>query len=115
MAKAQDVAKLAYALIDLYIVEYTARFSRKPDVNRFKSKYGFQDMVNDLGYEKSQKVVKHYVSSNRPSITINDLLYNYDKINSVIEQIEEDNARKAILRAETKARVEEWEAKNGKR
>src|SRR5215216_2898384 len=101
MASAKDVAKLAYSLIDLYIYEYFARFNRRPDVNRFKSKYGFQDMINDLGFERSKKVIVHYVSSNRPSITVNDLLYNYDKISAVIDQMEEDEKNRAVLREET--------------
>ena len=113
MADARQVAKLAYALIDYYVLKYKTKFGRNPDINRFKNKYGFQDMISDVGFDRAKKIIEHYIAGSRQAYNVNDLLYNYDKINIVITQLEEDEVNREKLRLETKRRVEEWEAKNG--
>lgn len=113
MADAKQVAKLAYSLIDFFIVQYNSRFKRDPQINRYRVKYGFQDMINDLGFEQSKRVIEFYISGNRNSYTVNDLLYSYDKINRVIEEQDADEENRRILKEETKRRVEEWKSTHG--
>lgn len=113
MANAQQVAKLAYALIDFYVLNYKSKFNREPQINRFRNKYGFQDMINDIGFDDSKKVIELYISGSRNDYSVNDLLYSYDKLHRIVLEREQDEIDRAKLREETKRRVEEWNRVHG--
>lgn len=111
MAKA-TLANQANALITLYIKLYTDKYEHAPKLNRYRERWGFQSMVEDLGYEKSQEVIRYYMRQNRPGHPVSHLLFNYDNMAEVIEELEQDNEKRAELRAKTEQRVKEWERVN---
>ena len=102
--------KHTHALISLYLKEYEAKYGRTPmDFNRYRQKWGFKSMIEDLGWENAQRVVKYYLSTNRPAHTVEWLFRNYDRVLVIILERESDEADRAKLRANTKKRVEEME------
>lgn len=103
----------AYALITLFEKHYIKKYGRKPDINRHRDKWGFQDMVEDLGYPLAQEIVEYYFDLNYINHPVQTLLRNYDKFNRVRDERREDEANRLRLRAETKKRVEEWEKTHG--
>lgn len=113
MASQQAVAKQAYALISLFEKEFDKKYSRKPQINRFREKWGFQDMVTDLGYEYAKDTVEYYFKTGKQGHPITFLLQNYDKIAKFMDEKKQDEAKRAELRAQTAQRVKEWEDKNG--
>jgi len=113
MASQQAVAKQAYALISLFEKCFQEKYSRKPQINRFREKWGFQDMIADLGYEGSREVVEYYFRTGKQGHPVAFLLQNYDKVFQFMEEKKRDEAERAKLRRETEKRVREMEAKNG--
>jgi len=113
MASQNAEAKQAYALISLYEQCFNKKYSRKPQVNRFREKWGFMDMVADLGYQQSRETVEYYFKTGKQGHPVNFLLQNYDKIAQFMEEKKQDEAKRAELRRITEQRVREWEAKNG--
>jgi len=113
MASQQAVAKQAYALISLFEKCFQDKYSRKPQINRFREKWGFQDMIADLGYDDSREVVQYYFRTGKQGHPVGFLLQNYDKVFAFMEERKRDDAERAALRLETKKRAEESEAKNG--
>lgn len=109
MASQQAVAKQAYGLISLFEKHFNEKYKRKPQINRFREKWGFQDMITDLGYDDAQEVVKYYFRTGKQGHPVSFLLQNYDKVFQYMEERKRDDAERAALRAETKKRAEESE------
>lgn len=103
----------AYALISLFEKHYQKKYNRKPDLNRHRDKWGFQDMVEDLGYDIAQEIVVYYFELKYVGHPVQQLLRNYDKFRRVRDERREDEAERLRLRAETKKRVEDWEKTHG--
>jgi hypothetical protein len=113
MAAQNAEAKQAYALISLYEQCFNKKYHRKPQVNRFREKWGFMDMVSDLGYDTARETVEYYFKTGKPAHPVNFLLQNYDKIAQFMTEKKQDEAKRAELRKQTEQNVREWEAKNG--
>jgi hypothetical protein len=113
MASQNAEAKQAYALISLYEQCFTKKYNRKPQVNRFREKWGFMDMVADLTYSEARDTVEYYFKTGKQGHPVNFLLQNYDKIHQFMEEKKQDELKRAELRAQTAQRVREMEEKNG--
>jgi hypothetical protein len=102
-----------HALVSHYLKLYGAKYEGAPrDFNRYRDKWGFQGMIEDFGPARAKQIVDYYLSLSRPSHPTNYLLFNYDKLNNAMLEREEDDKRRAELRAESKKRVEEWRKLN---
>jgi len=105
----------AYALISLYESEFEAKYRERPRLNRHRDKWGFQDMVEDLGYGEAQEVIKYYfeMKFDVQRHPIQTLFRNYDRFAEIRRERAEDQERIKRLAKETEKRVKEFEAKNG--
>lgn len=112
VAKA-TLAKQGNALLNQFVAEWTDRYKRAPDLNRYREKWGFQDMIEDLGYDRAMEIIRYYFSTDKSGHPVAFLLNNYDKINKYYDEKAEDLERRRAIRAETAARVREWEARHG--
>lgn len=106
MVAQSTLNKQANALISLYIQEFVGKYKRQPQINRYKSKWGFDAMVQDLTYETAQEVVKYYFRTERTGHDIAFLHNNYEKIAQFYKEKQEDEERRRVLREETRRRVE---------
>lgn len=105
MAGKQD--NRPYALIDLYVLLYTERYKKKPLVNKFRDRWGFTDMIDTVGYDRSVEILKFYFAIDRASHNLSALFNNFDKLDESLRIRDEDRAKRAILRKQTKQRMEE--------
>lgn len=101
----QAEAKLMYALITLYEQCYVSKYGIKPKTNRFREKWGYGDMIADLGYDDARKTIEYYFRTDKSGHPVNFLHQNYDKINEFRVEKERDAENRAKLRAETEKRV----------
>jgi hypothetical protein len=106
MAKALTVQQKAYALITHFEKEYVRKYDRKPDLNRHRDKWGFQDMLEDLGYDEAKEIVTYYFTLGVIGHPLQTLLRNYDRYHRVREDRKDDLERRRALREETRKRVE---------
>lgn len=113
MAPANTLAKQANALVTLFIQEFTDKYDRKPTVNRYREKWGFQDMISDLGYDQAVQVVKYYFKTGKPGHPVQFLLHNYDALSNALEEKIKDEQEREKLRRETEARVSAILAQEG--
>jgi hypothetical protein len=104
----------AHSLISLYIVEYTAKFNKAPTINRYRDQWGFKAMIEDLGYERAQEVIKYFFDTNRPVKSLPALFSNYDRLDESMRELEEDEREREKLRRETAERVKEWQQRKQK-
>ena len=106
------VAKQAYALISLYEKCFQEVYPYKPTVNRFRVKWGFQDMVTDLGYSDARDTVEYYFRTSKTGHPIDFLLNNYEKVFQFMNERKNDEEKREELRRQTEQNVREWDNKN---
>lgn len=109
MTSQATLTKQVNALMTKYVSDYKAKHKREPQFNRYRQKWGFQDMLADIGYEKSQEVIDYFFSLRRPEHGVQALLNNYDRYAKVLEDLARDREERHRLREETAQRVREWE------
>lgn len=115
MVAQATLAKQGNALVTQFIKEFTEKYQHAPKLNRYKAKWGFQDMIADLGYERSQEVVSYYFRTMKQGHPVEFLHQNYEKIAAFHEEKKADEKRREELRRLTEQNVREWEEKqNGK-
>lgn len=105
--------KQTHGLIGKYIQLWTAKYRKAPVINRYREKWGFQSMIEDLGYDRALKVTEYYFKTDHPGHPVNYLLFNYDKFHNILNELEDDEVNREKLRRATEARVREWEARHG--
>lgn len=104
----------SHALANLYIKKYEAVHGARPaDFNLYRDRRGFEAMIDDLGYARAQSVIEYYMSLVNNPHTCRGLLYNYEKYNNHMLELEEEESRSAVIREETRKRVEEWRKSRG--
>jgi hypothetical protein len=113
MVAQSTLTKQSNGLITQFIKNWTEKYGKPPVLNRYKWKWAFQDMVQDLGYERAKDVVEYYFRTGRPLHPIDYLAYNYDKLYSIMLERELDREKTALLAKETEQRVKEWERRLG--
>lgn len=112
---AQDtITKQANGLVTLYSKVFADKYGHAPKMNRYREKWGFQDMITDLGYDRAKEIVEYYFKTSKPGHPVAFLLQNYDKINNYYDEKKDDEERRRALRAQTAERVREWEEAHGK-
>jgi hypothetical protein len=88
-------------------------FGKIVNVNRFTSKWGIQDAVQDLGQERVRDLIDYYFKTTRLKHDIEGFLRIYDQLNVMFVSKEEDEKKRAELREKTRLKVQEWEATHG--
>lgn len=114
MPSEATINKYTNELLALYIELYSQKYDKAPVMNRFKQKWGFRGMYEDLGLPQAKKVINHYFKTPRVGHPIDYLLYNYEKLNQILIELERDARDREELRKETEQRVREWEARGNK-
>ena len=106
---AESDSKLAYTLLSHYEKCYADKYGRKPRYNKYREKWGVQDLVDTVGFDRAKELISYYFNIVRPDHQLQWFLYNFDKVDDMLVQIEADKARRAYLLEQTKKMVEEAE------
>ncbi len=108
MVAKNTIAQQGNALVTLYIQCFERKYFNKPLVNRHRVKWGFQDMISDLGYQSAHDTIEYYFkTSGQNNHSVDFLLYNYEKVFQVMEEIIKDQKNREELRKQTEQRVRE--------
>lgn len=99
-------------LFKLFSEEYKAKYGNTPSFNRYREKWGFRDMLTDLGFEEAQQVVRFFFKTGGDHTTAR-LFGSYDSLRDQKDKSEKDQARIEDMMKATEQRVREWEAKHG--
>lgn len=103
---------LSYALIDYYSIKFKEKYGREPVVNRYRDRWGFQDMVESISFDDCKRVVDFYFKTSNAGHKVGSLFSNFDKLLESLNQAEEDRIRRQAIRAKTAKVVEEWQDNN---
>jgi hypothetical protein len=98
-----------HALITLYVSLFEDRYGKKPTLNRFREKWAMQDLIDSVGYSRAKDLIEYYFTLSKYGHPLNWFFYNFDKLDKLWKDIEDDKAHRDMLRSNTKAMVEERE------
>lgn len=106
--------KEAHTLVSYFGKQYKAKYGIEPRVNRYKARWGFDAMLMDMKVEDCKSLLDYYLQTASPNgHDLEWLFYNYEKLAEAKEKTDADRAALAVLREQSRARVEEWRKKRG--
>lgn len=106
----KDSSKLAFALLDFYVKNYRLKYGKDPRINRYRDKWIMNDIIEGIGYDRAKILVEYYFHVTNAGHTLQWFAYNYDRLDEMKEQLDDDKKRRAKMLAETKARMEARES-----
>lgn len=101
--------KAVYILLGKYDTLYKERYGTKPRYNRFKEKWAMQDVIDSVGVDRSLELIEYYFKVTKPGHPLTWFFYNFDRLDAMLVNVEEDKKRRATLLEQTKRMVEESE------
>lgn len=110
MATDATLAKYAREAIALYVSLFESKYKRKPEMNRYSARYALSDIIDDIGMAKTKTVIEYYFKTDKPGHPFPWFLGNYEKLNKVYDELQEDARKRAKLREETRKRMAENKA-----
>ena len=101
------VNKEPYILLSVYSNLYEDLYGSKPTINRYKEKWSMQDVLDSIGFERAKNVLNYYFKTGKNKHPLNFFYNNFERIESMMIQIDEDKANRGRLLEATKRMVEE--------
>lgn len=106
MAKA-DESKQSYTLLSLYEKLYSDKYNKKPRINKYKEKWAMGDVIESIGFDRAKELIEYYFRVTKQGHPIQWFFYNFDRLDDMLLQSEEDIRRRKKLREATRKMVEE--------
>ena len=101
--------KLSYTLLSMYEALYTEKYGKKPVVNRYREKWGMQDVIDSVGFQRAKEILEYYFKTGKNGHPIMWFFNNFDSLDRMMGQRAEDDEHRQKLRSLTKQMVEEME------
>jgi hypothetical protein len=101
--------KEPYILITHYQSLYKNKYGKVPTINKFREKWGMQDVIDTVGFSRAKELLEYYFSTSKSGHPLQFFFYNFDKIDQLNKEIEKDKNNRKLLREATKKLVEEGE------
>ena len=98
--------KEPYVLIGLYLSLYKEKYNKVPTINKFREKWAMQDVIDSVGFDDAYKLLSYYFTLSKQGHPLQFFYLNFDKIEKVKNDIDQDVERRRLLREATKKMVE---------
>lgn len=98
----------AQALITAYVAGYERVYGAKPTINRYRVKWGMIDVIESVGYDKAKELITYYFTCDARH-SPEGFMNSFDRLEEMMVESQQDAARRARLREETRRRMEELE------
>ncbi len=98
--------KEPYILISLYQSLYKQKYGSVPKINKFREKWAMQDVIDSVGIDRAKDILVYYFSLHKGGHPLQFFFYNFDRMDSAIEEGKKDKERRRLLLEETKHMVE---------
>lgn len=102
----QSDRQQAYKLIGVFDKLWKKKYGKPYKGNRHADRWGFEDMIYDLGYEGALSVIEYYFKLQKRGHPRQWLLYNYADLNQQMEEIAAQREFRRRVMEETRRRDE---------
>ena len=104
---AKEDSKLTYSLLSLYETLYTQKYSKKPRINKYKEKWAMGDVIDSIGFDRAKELLQYYFKVTKQGHPLQWFFYNFDRLDDMLLQSQEDELRRKKMREATKKMVGE--------
>jgi|SRR6478609_6351184 len=107
-------AKDCHILTNYYMAKYKDKYGIGAIVNAHKARWGFDNVLMSVTLGEAKRLLDFYMDTQ--SSNAHDLewfFYNYDKLQTNMARVAEDEELRRRLRQQTKERVEQWKERRG--
>ena len=98
--------KEPYILITHYQSLYKNKYNKVPSINKFREKWGMQDVIDSVGFERAKELLEYYFATGKSGHPLQFFFYNFDKIDQLNKEIQKYKINRKLLREATKKLVE---------
>lgn len=95
-----------YILLTLYQNLFSEKYGRSPSINKFREKWGMQDVIDSVGFDRAKQLIEYYFTTPKANHTLQFFFYNFDRLDVMQKEIEKDKISRKLLREATKKLVE---------
>jgi len=99
-------ASQPYRLVGEFAKLYAERYNKKIRINRYKYKWAMLDIIEDYGSIRVYDVMRYYFDLNNSNHTIDFFVYNFDRLEKSMVELQQDREHRQRLREATKKMVE---------
>lgn len=96
----------AFILLSQYEKLFYNRYGKKPRINKYRDKWGMQEIIDDCGMERTRELLDYYFRTGNIGHTLQFFYNNYDRLAESLQQKIEDRERRQKLLEQTKRMVE---------
>ena len=96
-----------YILLSLYQTLYKEKYNKVPTINKFREKWGMQDVIDSVGFDEAKNLLIYYFGLSKQGHPLQFFFYNFDRIDNMRQDVLADKERRRLLLEETKKMVEE--------
>ena len=100
-------SKEPYILLTMYQNLYKDKYGRAVTINKFREKWAMQDVIDSIGFDRAVELLNYYFKIDRPNHQLQWFLYNFDKLDDVLHQLNLDKLNRERIFLATKKMVEE--------
>jgi len=100
-------SKEPYILLTTYQNLYKEKYNKVPTLNKYRDKWGMQDVIDSVGYSRADELLKYYFRVGKQGHSLQFFFYNFDKLDIMEKEIVRDKQNRQVLQAATKRLVEE--------
>lgn len=95
-----------YRLVGEFARLYNEKYKKKIRINRYKYKWAMFDMIEDYGAPRVYEVMQYYFALNNNGHSIDFFVYNFDRLEKSMVELQKDREHRQRLREATKKMVE---------
>jgi len=102
-----------YAMTSYFVKGYKERYKgQEPVLNRHSARWGFESILMGMPPEEVKGLIDYYfTTTSQKRHALDWFFYNYEKLQTSMDEVEKDRARRKQLREESEARAAEWRAR----
>ncbi len=91
----------AYTLLSKYTKFYTGRYGSTPVVNKYREKWGMQDVIDSVGSIRALELLEYYFRVDKPGHPLVWFYQNFDRLAEIEEQQRRDRERIERIRQQS--------------
>jgi len=101
------VSKEPYILLSVYEGLYAEKYNKKPRLNKYREKWAMQDVIDSVGYSRAKEILEYYFKTGKSGHPLSFFYNNFDRLEDMMIQIEQDKENRERLLEQTKRLVSE--------
>ena len=99
--------KEPYILLSIYEGLYTQSYNKKPRLNKYREKWAMQDVIDSVGYHRAKEILEYYFKTGKSGHPLSFFYNNFDRLENMMVQIENDKKNRDRLLEQTRKLVSE--------